>query len=128
MRKPSGFLISQRIASFGHALAGIYAFVKSQPNAWIHLFVTVIVVISGFLLQVTLVEWSLLIFAITLVLVSEALNTSIEYLCDLVSPGHHPLIKKSKDIAAGAVLISAIGAATIGCIIFLPHVLARLSN
>ncbi|MGG7055866.1 diacylglycerol kinase family protein [Nitrosomonas sp. ANs5] len=128
MRKPSGFLISQRIASFGHALAGIHVFVKSQPNAWIHLFMTVIVVISGFLLQVTLIEWSLLVFAITIVLVSEALNTSIEYLCDLVSPGHHPLIKKSKDIAAGAVLISAIGAATIGCIIFLPHVLTRLSN
>jgi diacylglycerol kinase (ATP) len=60
--------------------------------------------------------------AITGVWVVEALNTAFELLCDVASPEFHPLVKKSKDVAAGAVLLSAIGAATIGLVIFLPYV------
>ena len=58
--------------------------------------------------------------------VVEALNTAFEYLCDVVSPEFHPLVRKSKDIAAGAVLLSAVGAAAIGLIIFVPYLLAYL--
>jgi diacylglycerol kinase (ATP) len=56
--------------------------------------------------------------------VSEALNIAFEFLCDVASPEFHPLVKKSKDVAAGAVLLSAIGAAIIGCIVFIPHITA----
>ena len=59
-----------------------------------------------------------------MVWVAEALNTALELLCDAVSPDFHPLVGKAKDVAAGAVLISAMGAATLGFIVFGPHALA----
>ena len=62
--------------------------------------------------------------AAAVALAAEAVNSSIEALADLVSPGYNEAIKRTKDLAAGAVLILAIGAATIGCIIFLPKFLA----
>ena len=62
--------------------------------------------------------------AISFVLVSEAMNTSVEFVCDVASPEFHPLVKKSKDVAAGAVLLSAIGAVVIGAIVFIPHIVA----
>jgi diacylglycerol kinase len=126
MHKNNDFSISNRIKSFGYAFAGIYILITSQHNTWIHICIAVLVVICGLLFQVNAIEWAILIFAIVIVLVSEALNTAIEFLCDLVSPDQHPLIKKSKDVAAGAVLISAFGAAIIGLIIFLPYIKAYL--
>ena len=65
-------------------------------------------------------------FAIGMVLAAEAVNSSIEALCDLVSPGYNEAIKKAKDLAAGAVLILAIAAATVGLIIFIPKILALI--
>ena len=116
------FSISGRIKSFTHAIDGIFQLFKSQPNARIHAFIASVVVVSGFSLSISSQEWCLLVFAITMVLASEGMNTAIEYVCDAVSPEFHPLIKKSKDVAAGAVLISTIGAAIIGMLVFLPYV------
>lgn len=99
---------------------------KSQQNAWIHLFATILVISCGLFFQIDSVEWCFVILAILAVFVSEALNTALEFLCDVVSPAPHPLIQKSKDVAAGAVLISAIGALIIGLIIFLPYFKAYL--
>jgi diacylglycerol kinase (ATP) len=93
-----------------------------QHNAWVHVIATISVVSIGLFFQITTTEWCSLIFAITLVWVTEALNTAFEFLCDVASPEFHPLVKKSKDVAAGAVLVSAIGAAIIGIMIFLPYV------
>ena len=59
---------------------------------------------------------------------AETLNTAIEFLADAVSSEHHPLIEKAKDVAAGAVLISAIGSAVIGTLIFFPYILKLLKN
>lgn len=126
MHKNNNFSISKRIKSFSYAFAGIYILTTGQHNTWIHICISVLVIVCGLLFQVNTIEWAILIFAIIIVLVSEALNTAIEFLCDLVSPDQHPLIKKSKDVAAGAVLISAIGAAIIGLIIFLPYINAYL--
>jgi diacylglycerol kinase len=61
---------------------------------------------------------------IALVLALEAVNSAIEYLADKISPEQDPLIGKAKDIAAGAVLIAAIGAAIIGSLIFIPKLIA----
>jgi len=79
------------------------------------------VIMAGFLFRVTAIEWVMLIFAIAMVLIAEALNTAIELLCDFVSPDRQELIRKTKDVAAGAVLLAAIGAASIGLIIFQPY-------
>ncbi len=96
---------------------------RDQHNAWIHALATVIVVTGGFVFGIARLEWVALVFAITLVWIAEALNTALEYLCDVASPDFHPLVKKSKDVAAGGVLLAAVGAATVGLIIFVPHLL-----
>ncbi len=108
------------IASFGFAFAGIWSMLRVQRNAQIHAAITLVVVILGFALDVSAGEWIALVLCITLVLSLEAMNTALEAVVDLVTPRYHPLAKRAKDAAAGAVLISAIGTAIIGCIILLP--------
>ncbi|WP_217646440.1 diacylglycerol kinase family protein [Nitrosomonas sp. Nm34] len=126
MNKLSTFSFAARIRSFSYALSGIAVLLKSQHNAWIHLVATTLVISGGLFFQIDPIEWCLVILAILAVFVAEALNTAIEFLCDAVSPTPHPLIQKSKDVAAGAVLISAIGAIVIGLIIFPPYFKAYL--
>lgn len=72
---------------------------------------------AGILLRLPLFAWGLLAGAIALVLVAELLNTAIEALVDLVSPGDHPLAKQAKDVAAAAVLVAAAGAVAIGLLV-----------
>lgn len=121
--KPS-FSIAQRIKSIEHAVCGVTEMLKSEHNAWVHLFSTICVILLGLLLHVTSTEWCLLILAIVSVWVAEALNTAFELLCDVASPDFHPLVKKSKDVAAGAVLLSAIGAFILALLIFIPYLTA----
>ena len=120
------FQFSGRIRSFKYAFIGIWTMLKSQHNAWIHACATVTVILAGFFFQVTSTEWCLLVLAIMSVWTAEALNTAFEFLADAASPDFHPLVKKAKDIAAGAVLLSAIGAVIIGALVFGPHLLAAL--
>lgn len=110
-----------RLRSFSYAFVGVATLLREQQNAWVHLLATLIVIVAGLWLSISAMEWSLIIIAIVLVWMAEALNTAVELVCDLVSEDYHPVIKKAKDIAAGAVLVAAIGAAIIGLIIFLPH-------
>ena len=93
----------------------------SQHNAWIHGFATLVVAIAGVMLQISAVSWCVLVLAVTSVWVAEAMNTAFEFLCDVASPEFHPLVKKSKDVAAGAVLLSALGASIVGIIVFAPY-------
>lgn len=120
-KEPEAFSITQRLLSVRHALDGLWEMLVGDHNARIHLLASICVVLVASYFNVTLLEWCLLIFAISFVWVTEALNTALELLCDLVSAEYHPLIKKSKDVAAGAVLLSAIGAACVGALIFIPH-------
>jgi diacylglycerol kinase (ATP) len=124
--KSDTFSFTGRIRSSVHALEGIVEMLKSQHNAWVHLVATVGVTTAGWLFGVTTSEWCFLILVMMAVWVAEALNTAFEFLCDVASPEFHPLVKKSKDVAAGAVLISAVGAAAVGAIIFLPYMLNLL--
>ena len=126
MNKP--FQFSGRIRSFKAAFSGIWTMLMTQHNAWIHLVATIGVVIAGFLFDVSASEWCWLILAIIVVWSTEALNTALELLADVASPEFHPLVKKAKDVAAGAVLISAIGAAVIGIIIFGPYILELIKH
>jgi len=121
MEPKKNFTIKSRIKSFAYAFNGIKRLLLSQHNAWIHLVITVFVVVLGFVLQLSTVEWCLIVLAMMIVWTAEGVNTAIEFLSDAVSENHHPLIESAKDIAAGAVLISAIGAVVIGILVLYPH-------
>jgi diacylglycerol kinase len=117
------FSFKSRIKSFSFAFQGIKTFFQTQHNAWIHTLAGICVIVLGIVFKLTIPEWCWLIFAIGLVFITEMLNTAIEFLTDLVSPEYHPLAKKVKDVAAGAVLFASIVAVLIGLIIFIPKFL-----
>ena len=121
-------MLKARLDSFRYAFKGIADLFRHTPNARIHLFATCCVVIAGFFFGITRIEWCILILCIALVLAAEAANTAIEYLTDLVSPDYHKLAGKTKDVAAAAVLIAAIGAAITGIIIFVPYFIEIMSK
>jgi diacylglycerol kinase (ATP) len=102
--------------------------IRCQHNAWIHALVTIAVVVAGVLSQLSRFEWCWIVLAIATVWTAEALNTAFEFLADVASPSFHPIVREAKDVAAGAVLITAIAAAVIGTIIFWPHVNALLTG
>ena len=112
--------LRKRAKSFGYAGKGLLAALRTQHNLWIHLGLTVIAVVMGFLFKISRSEWCFVIFAIGFVIASELFNTAVEWLVDLVSPEWNEKAGKIKDVAAGAVLVSAITALVIGLIIFLP--------
>jgi diacylglycerol kinase (ATP) len=116
------FTIGARFASFRFAFAGLWSILKTQHNAWLHLAATALVIGAGLILKISAVDWRWLVIAIALVWFAEAMNTAFEHLCDVVSPEIHSSVKEAKDIAAGAVLICAVGAVCLGVMIFLPYV------
>lgn len=111
--------------SFGYAFEGIFICIKKERNMKIHCVMTVLVVIAGFVLNLSAVEWCICLSLFGLVMALELVNTAVEAVVDLVmGDKRHPLAKIAKDTAAGAVLIAAIMAAIAGCIIFVPKGLA----
>jgi diacylglycerol kinase len=109
------------VATFGYAARGI-GFMFAEPNVWVLAAVTVVTIGAGVYFSIAALEWCAVVLAISLVWVAEGLNTALERLTDLVSPGFHPLAGKAKDVAAGAVLLAAIGAFCVGLFVFLPRV------
>ena len=124
MQRP--FEFTGRIRSFKYAFAGLWVMLKTQHNAWIHFAATIITIALAVVYQLTTAEWCFIILAIVSVWMAEALNTAFEFLADVTTPEFHPLVKKSKDVAAGAVLLAAIGAVAIGLIVFGPKVFSQL--
>ncbi|MFN0196009.1 MAG: diacylglycerol kinase family protein [Planctomycetaceae bacterium] len=123
MNANSRFTFSSRLNSFRYAFRGIAVLLVSEPNSRIHALATFLVTIAGWYVGLSRFEWCWIVAAIFAVWTTEAFNTAIESLTDLVSPEFHPLAEKTKDIASAAVLLTAIGAAIIGLMIFLPHIL-----
>jgi diacylglycerol kinase (ATP) len=119
---PEEFSIVKRARSFTHAGRGLHVFIKTTHNAWIHLCVLAIATELGLYFGITRVEWMMLVFAAGLVLMAEAFNTAIEIDINLTSPDFHPYAKDTKDVAAGAVLISTLAAVIIGLFIFVPYI------
>lgn len=115
------FSTAARLRSFFFAARGIKIMFVSQHNAWIHAVATVLVIALGLLAGLTRLEWFVLVLAIVAVWMAESINTAFEFLCDVTSPEFHPLVEKAKDVAAGAVLITAIGATAIGLLVFVPY-------
>jgi diacylglycerol kinase (ATP) len=115
------FSLVKRAKSFSRAGRGLWLFVRTTHNAWIHLVILMIAISLGWYCEITATEWLFLIFAGGFVLCAEAFNTAIEIDIDLTSPEYHPYARDTKDVAAGAVLISAVTALLIGLIIFIPY-------
>lgn len=123
MDNTKSLTVTGRVRSFRCAIRGIRVMISSQHNAWIHAAATVVVISLGAYLHVTRADWCWIILAMMSVWTTEALNTAFEFLTDVVSPEFHPLAEKAKDVAAGAVLIAAIGSVFIGVIVFAPRLL-----
>ena len=115
------FQFSGRIRSFRHAIAGVLRMIQCQHNAWIHAAATLVVLAAAFVLRISAADWCWIILAISIVWIAEALNTAFEFLADAASPEFHPLVRDAKNVAAGAVLLTATAAAVIGAIIFWPY-------
>lgn len=126
MNEKNSLTFDGRIRSVRFALRGLRTMVASQHNAWIHAAATVVVVAAGLLVGLSASEWPWVVLALGAVWTAEALNTAFEFLTDVASPEFHPLAEKAKDVAAGAVLISALGAAIIGSLVFWPRIVALL--
>ena len=124
---PSSYL-NGRLRSFGHAFRGLKVLLQTQQNARIHAVATLLVLAAGALFGISPVEWALIALAVAGVWTAEALNTAIEFLVDLASPELHPLAAKAKDVAAGAVLVAAIGSLVVAVVVFGPHVLKLLQQ
>jgi diacylglycerol kinase (ATP) len=116
------FEFAARIKSVGHALHGIAYVLRSQHNAWIHAAATIVVAGAGFYFHLSAVEWCCIVIAASSVWTAEALNTALELLADAAIEELHPLVGHAKDVAAGAVLVTAIAAVIVGAIIFWPHI------
>ena len=117
-----------RIRSMRCAFVGVRLMIASQKNAWIHAAASLTVVAVGLFLRLTTAEWCWIVLAVVSVWTAEALNTAFEFLTDVASPQFHPLAGKAKDVAAGAVLIAALGSVVIGILVLGPHVVSEISS
>lgn len=117
-----------RLQSFRYALTGLRYMLVSQKNAWVHAFFTLAVIAVGAWVGLSRGAWSVLVLAIVAVWTAEALNTAFEALADVASPEFHPLVERAKDVAAGAVLVAAAGAAVVGLLLLGPGLLERLQS
>lgn len=120
------FSIKSRLSSFKFAFQGLLSLVKNEHNARIHLLATILAIVLGIVMKISVTEWALLTIVIGLVFISELFNTAIEKLADFVHPEWNDQIKKVKDYAAAAVFISAIIALVAGGLIFIPRILAMM--
>ena len=121
----SPFTVSGRLRSFRHAARGFWFVLRSQHNAWLHAIATGLALVLAVVLHVTVApftagEWCALAIAIVQVWVAETFNTGLEVLAEAITTERHPVLKIAKDIAAAAVLISALGAIVVGAVLFGP--------
>lgn len=126
MQATRPFRLAGRARSFVYAFRGLARLLAGQHNAWIHAVATVLVVALGLWLRVSRGEWGILVLAMALVWMAEALNTALEELADAVHPDQHPGVGRAKDLAAAGVLLAAAGAAVVGALILGPRLLERL--
>ncbi len=120
MKPTENFSIRKRIKSFYYAFHGLKIVIVKEHNFRIHLLAAVVAVAAGLFFNISSPEWIAIVLIITLVLTLEIVNSSLEKLADFVSPEKNNAIKTIKDMAATAVLLSAIAALIIAAIIFIP--------
>jgi diacylglycerol kinase (ATP) len=107
-------------------MSGAAYTLRTQPNTRIELTAIPVVALAAWLLRVSHVEWALLGLTIASILALEAINTGLEAVVDLVSPDYHPLAKRAKDAAAGAMVFAVIGSLWVALWVFGPYLWAWL--
>lgn len=112
------------VDGFGYAFSGLWYTLRTQRNMRVHLTIALLALLVGLFLRISPVEFAIIFLAIVAVFTAEMFNTVLELCVDLASPEYSPLAKAAKDVAAGAVLFSAIISVIIGLLIFLPHIIA----
>ena len=122
------FSFRKRIKSFGYAFAGIRFLLREEHNAWIHCVAAIAVVTLGFLFGITPGEWTAVVIVIAMVFSAEAVNSAIERTADFVKAERDDRKRDIKDLAAGAVLLCAMGAAVVGVIVFLPYLITFINS
>ena len=118
----NNFSLVNRFKSFTYAWSGIKELLRTEHNTWVHLVLTILAVILGFVFNIAIGEWTALIICMTMVWIAEIFNTCIEKLLDFISTDRHPQIKNIKDMAAAAVLIASWAAIIVGAIVFIPKI------
>jgi diacylglycerol kinase (ATP) len=106
------------LASFRFAIEGIMHTFRTQRNMRFHFFAIITVLLAGTLLRLQRADMFALLFASSLVVILEMVNTSIETVVDMITDSYRPAAKYAKDVAAGAVLIAAINAVVVGGVVF----------
>jgi diacylglycerol kinase len=120
MENPKSMKVASRAKSFQYAFTGIATLLWEEPNTRIHALATAAVIIGGIFKGLLPWQWVAIVVAVGLVWITEALNTCIELLCNIVCNGeYHPVVKKIKDISAAAVLVASVVSLAIGIIVFL---------
>ncbi|GAB3302085.1 diacylglycerol kinase family protein [Hymenobacter tenuis] len=121
-------LVQKRAASFGYAFRGVWAALRTEVHLWFHAVASVVAVVLGFYVGLARWEWVAVALCIGAVWCAELINTAIEAVVNLVSPDHHPLAGRAKDVAAGAVLVMALAALAVGLLIFGPRLWALVAH
>ncbi|MGI9050652.1 MAG: diacylglycerol kinase [Rubrobacteraceae bacterium] len=103
--------------SFNHAYNGLIFAVRTQRNMRIHVLIATVVLALSLLVGVSAVELAILVLVIMLVFIAELFNTAMEFAVDLATSEYHPLAKLAKDVSAGAVLVTSVGAVLVGYLI-----------
>lgn len=112
------------LRSFKYAFEGIVTGIKEEQNMKIHISIMILVIIFGIILKISKIEWIICIILFGLVISMELINTAVENTVDLITKEKNEQAKIAKDVAAGAVLVTAIASAIIGLIIFVPKVIS----
>ncbi|MFA9288882.1 MAG: diacylglycerol kinase family protein [Weeksellaceae bacterium] len=113
--------------SIKHALEGLHWAFKTQPNFRVHIILSIFSIIAGIICMIAYEEWLIVGMFIMMGFVIETINTAIEQLGDAIDKDYNIIIKRAKDLGAGAMFIVAIGASITAAIIFLPKILVILS-
>ena len=111
------------INSFKYAFKGIVTSFKTERNMKIHILVMMLVIITGIIFKVSTLDWIILVIMFALVISAELFNTALETIVDMITMEKNEKAKIAKDVAAGAVLVLAIGSIIVGLIIFIPKIL-----
>lgn len=111
------------LSSFGYAINGLAKAIQSERNLQLHLTAVFVVIVAGWYVQLSTYEWCIIVLCCGVVVAAELVNTAIEKMVDLLHPGRDERAGNIKDIAAAAVLVCAIAAAIVGCLIFIPKLL-----
>jgi diacylglycerol kinase (ATP) len=129
MKNAQDRFLRSRIKAFRYAFTGWWFVIRTQRNAWIHMVVSIAVIILSLILRIPALSWAMIILAIAMVWTAEFLNTALEAVVDLATNHQqHELAKVGKDVGAAAVLIAAVSSVAIGLLVLGPPLYALIKT